>query len=99
MIASCIIIIVFILFLVAFIIQNNREKFITLSALNFAASSRARQMRYFDRIYGPQRRRAMFGSSYRMSPGLYPQFQQVGLYGFNNRFQGSRDMVTGKRIY
>lgn len=41
----------------------------------------------------------MFGSGPYYYGGIYPQYQQAGLYGYRNRFQGSYDLKTGKRIY
>jgi len=103
---NCQIIIIFIIaFLLIINLEKINEKFSTLSALNFASAARSRQLRYYDSIYGydPKRwiRNSMFGTGTQPSyyGGIYPQFQPAGLYGFQNRFQGSRDLKTGKRIY
>ncbi len=91
MIDCMIIVLAFVVFIITFMcMANKNEKFITLSALNFAAASKARQLRYYDQIYGFSPRRWM---------RIYPQYQYAGLYGYTNRFQGSRDITTGKRIY
>ena len=88
-------IICFFIILVIIVCIANSEKFITLSALNFAAAGRARQLRYYDYLYGrqgPYRPKfSTFGYSYN------PQFQPTGLYGWVNPHQGG--YYKGRRIY